>query len=751
MSSIRLITRWISGIGVALWMALLPLSGVFAQNTTPTPTPVTVTDDTFSFDTLGIGEIVMRGPYDARRSGFNLPADWKLTGGELRLSLSTLMLQIDPVTGASREITEGTTGGSMTVSINGVRLAAFSVQAAPNTEIVIPISSDIINNTENEGAYSVSFVLDTRRECAENQLVEVTIKGTSVAFLPHIAAPPKLSLASLPRPLYQRTFFSENLVLVVPDEPSESELEALMITSAGLGRMTGNRLGMSVRRASDVTAEDRASNLVLIGLPSDLPMLSEVNLINKPQGDSYAELEADDGLVEIAASPWSPTRTVMLISGASPIGTSKAAKAFASRQLLVGEQPSFSVIADVITDTPIDTPPDTQTLSDLGYGLRRISELGTALSNFEFYIPNGPVPGGEPYVSISFAHSALLDFTQSGFVVLINNTEIGSTAFSEESTQVTSKQFTIPYSLIRAGRNTMTVRSTLIAGQECIDRESFDAWMTILPESLIHLPLIDSVPQPLRSLSLGEFPLPFSRQPSLDNTAFMLAPQDPAGWGTAAQIAAMLGAQINSSFINLGAVYGDNIQPEFMRDHDVIAVGRPSLLGLTEKVNYELPAPFDPGSDLAINRLTQVVFRLASTQSVGYLQLIISPWNDQRIILFAQGNNDQGVLWAGTALTNSDLRSRLGGNFAIVADTQIFVGGTRLSTNAPLPTPGSGITSTTTISEETSPALSEFPNATAPEDAPSMAIPLAISIVAIGFLAALAIGFTWWRRKRQSR
>jgi hypothetical protein len=119
---------------------------------------------------------------------------------------------------------------------------------------------------------------------------------------------------------------------------------------------------------------------------------------------------------------------------------------------------------------------------------------------------------------------------------------------------------------------------------------------------------------------LGEFPLPFSRQPSLDNTAFVVAPQDPAGWDAAAEIAAVLGSQINSNFINVSAVYGDDIAPEFLFERDVIVVGRPSLIGLTEKVNYELPAPFDPGSDLAINRLTQVVFRLAASQPVGYLQ-----------------------------------------------------------------------------------------------------------------------------------
>jgi hypothetical protein len=73
-----------------------------------------------------------------------------------------------------------------------------------------------------------------------------------------------------------------------------------------------------------------------------------------------------------------------------------------------------------------------------------------------------------------------------------------------------------------------------------------------------------------------------------------------------------------------------------------------------------------------------VNYSLLPDTSVGYLQLLPSPWNLDNTILAVLGNTTDGIPMAGATLIKDDLIARLSGNFAVLYGDQAVSTDTRL-------------------------------------------------------------------------
>jgi hypothetical protein len=103
-------------------------------------------------------------------------------------------------------------------------------------------------------------------------------------------------------------------------------------------------------------------------------------------------------------------------------------------------------------------------------------------------------------------------------------------------------------------------------------------------------------------------------------------------------------------------------------------IGKPSSVPLLAEINDQLPAPFDFETETASERNMQVIYRIPSGMSVGYLELLHSPYNAEKPILVLSGNSDDGLVMAGDALQQNQLSSQLAGVFAVTNGTQIATG-----------------------------------------------------------------------------
>lgn len=712
--------------------------------------------DTYSFNDLGFGEQTLYGPSETKRLQFSLPASWELTDDTaVTLDLETTVIGIGEVTQADVP----PVSGLITVAFNGVPLDTLTVVSETTQSITLPIGDAAILAGRVDSRQELTITLETGVECDINQQIVLTVRASSLFELPHEVVAVPLDLTLLPRPLYQRSFLPETVTLIIPDAPSIAEIQSALTVAAGLGRMTANRLGITLQQVGALAEADyAASNLIFIGKPAGLPILTEIRLPAAvgSEGLTRRGLEAEDGIVQIAPSPWNDEMVALVISGNTDTGVIKASQAFASRQTLVNPTAkNISIVADVNSNVDQAEPPVNQSFSNLGYDTRRISQPGISSLSYDFVIPEGFEPDSEAFVDVSFAHSALIDYDQSGLVASINDEDVGSVRFSDATTSLTSTRFVIPRSAIRAGRNVLNLRASLLPRQICFDAGKLDIWMTVWPESTIHMPLAPAITESERSLSLGEYPAPFLNSPSLDTTAFVLSADDLIGWQAAVAIAADIGARINGSFINLAAAYSNDVPETLRQERDLILIGRPSGSALITELNEDLPAPYTEGSDQAINRISQVTFRTEGA-SVGNLQLLNAPWNRQRIVLAVLGSSDEGLNWATEALTVPDLRARLGGTFALVVDQQLFLGGTRLASLQPVTEPppepiaGTTVITTAEVVSDTAQLTGKYPNATPPSSGPSLLIPLGISMGVMIMIVGSVVGFMWLRGRPRS-
>ena len=176
----------------------------------------------------------------------------------------------------------------------------------------------------------------------------------------------------------------------------------------------------------------------------------------------------------------------------------------------------------------------------------------------------------------------------------------------------------------------------------------------------------------------------------------------------------------------------------------LIVIGKSSTIPLLSQFNDQLPAPFDFASDTASESNMQVVYRIPNGMSVGYLELLSSPYNAEKPILVLAGNTDDGVTLAGNALLQNELSSQLTGVFAVTNGTQIATGNASSSFSAvgTLVPPAAAIVTT--------PVPASF-NAPATLAAPGWLLPLLIvSGIAILLIILLVIVNAFSRRRAMS-
>ena len=640
------------------------------------------TSNIYSFDALAASDILMRGPFASGRVIFGLPADWKLESGvEIQLDLTTFYggVGLLPDPEENTKVGHGL-GGSLEVSFNGQLVDSVLLNEVGARTVTAHIPAVAFESTRRDGLFEVSFFLDAALDCDFDQQTLVVVESTSRLVLPHSSITPNVDLITLPRPIYQATFQEETAAIVIPDQPTTGELQAALAVSAGFGQMTGGNLLFTYVTASQLTDEMRGANhLIFVGLPDKFQALNSASLPAPISSGSYTAEGAlpDDGIIQMVASPWNPAKVVLVVGGNTDAGIAKAGQATSTGAIRTGNLPNLAVIESVqpfefVNFTGID-----RTLADLGYQDVTETDYGVSSVEFLLFVPTGSTIGPDSYFNLSFSNSTLLDYARSGLVVSINDQPIGSVRLGDDTASNGEARMSIPPALVRPGINQISIEMDLIPTTVCLDPRLDRLWVRIDSGSLFHMPLIPITSNFSAPVNLNQYPEPFSLDPLWSSLAFVLSPQDSSSWITAMQIAADLGNRSNISLANHNVSFADNVPDEIRKTRDLIIVGRPSTLAILGELSDDLPAYFEPNSDLAIEKNLQVSYRLLPGVSAGYLEFLSAPWDAQRTILAVSGSTDEGLLWASTALTTPALRGRLFGDLAVINRSQVVATDTR--------------------------------------------------------------------------
>lgn len=727
--------RYIFSImALAVLMSSFSFNPGFAESTQK---PLSAGPTTIPFNLLGLTDTVMQGPYATIRVVFGTPANWAFqSSSELQLILTSQL-----ATDASLAVADGAyIGGTMTVTLDKKAIAILPLIAGKNVPYNIPIQPDALLSPYSDGHHELSLFLDSGIDCRYTyHRTSVIVSETSQFIFQYTEQAPSTDLTALPRPLYQRnSIFPVTADIVVPDAPSVQEMQAALITVASFGRMSSGNLPITLIPFSQVTPDLQTnSNLILVGKAASLAtFIQGVNLPTPLTNNTFNPqgMQAEDGILEMAVSPWNGARSVLVVSGNTDAGVVKAAQALSNNNIQTGKVNSVAVVSDV---APLDLnanqqnsallPQDTFTFTELGYSPVTLSGQGILDDFVAFSIPPGKVANGDTYLDLTFNNSPQLDFTSSGLTVFVNGHLIGGAVLSLKTTSTVTQRFPIPLSVLMPGSNQLKIEADLVPTTQCSSLNLSNLWLTILPESVLHMPL-QPAPVGLTTVQeLSQYPYPFANEPTLSNLAFVIAKSDPAAWNDTAQIAFWLGRQASGSIIDFTLAYDGEINDQVRQNHDMIVVGLPTNLKLLTDISKSLPASFDPNSNVATLKGQQVTYRFPANTDLGYLELLPSPWNSSYTILSVFGSTPDGIKLASTALTNPSQNSQLKGNLAIIANKTITSVDTRTGLGL------SGLTGNTNSTPQVSP----------PQDisttAPSLNSSRIWIPVAIGFLIILII------------
>lgn len=630
---------------------------------------------TITFEELGFQETTLVSPFDSTRVLFSIPANWRLVPDGI------VQLEYDvTLTGADADLIrtdQNPYGGSLQVTFNNELVSTIALdELGPHTlQLSLPPAS--LTAVRQDGRHQLTISLSAQSSCLYNVRAIVVIRPTSTFQLPFEVSSPALDLSRLPAPFYLRdTLLPDRTLLVVPDEPDARELEAALNVMSGFGALVGQAFDLGLVTAGELTEAALAeSNLIFVGRPDEFDLLGDIGFPLPIENNQFTSLPAEsetDGVLQMAISAWNESKAVLFVGGNSVEAVVKAAQAVSSGRVLIYENPALAYVAEVQPLSETLPVVEDFTLQNLGYKTETISGIGVNSVQYLFNVSKEQLNTKDGYIDLLYYHSGLLDYGLSAFAVELNNQAIASTPFSKESEQLTTLQIKIPPGLLRFGENRLAINARMFVVTSCDTSGFSNPWLTISDQSRIHVPVAtdtNSISPWL--LDLKFYPDLFTSHSDLGDVAFVLPKSNSPTWKIAGQVAYQLGLEANPLISNLQAVYADDIPQQVLNQNSLIVVGRSSRVPFLSQVNSQLPAPFDFETDTASESNMQVVYRIPSGMSVGYLQLMNSPFNIEKQILVLSGNSDDGVGMAGITLTQSELRRQLTGVFAVTNGTQV--------------------------------------------------------------------------------
>src|SRR6266498_194351 len=697
------------------------------------------------FDMIGLSDVILRGPYATLTTRFGLPVNWAFPqGGSLQLIITSNL-----IADTSQAVVDGKfIGATLNVTFDKKEIATIPLLQGPNVSYDVPIPPTAFASPYDDGRHVLTLFLDAGYDCNDStRHTSIVVSSASHFGIPYTEQTPTLDLTSLPRPIFQRdSIFPVNTAIVVPDAPTVQEMQAALTTAASFGRMSGGDMNVSLVPMSQLTPEMRTeSQLIFVGKSSALSLLQGVALPSPIQSNKFATagLQADDGVVQLAVSPWNTGRAMLVVAGNSDAGVVKAAQAVSNQNLQTIGNHDLALIADVspfantLSDSVI--PKDTRTFAELGYSILSMSGVGRSDSFVRFTIPPGYAAAEDSYLDMTFNHSGLLDFTRSGLTVFMNGNSIGSVQLSKDTASTTTQRIRIPVSSLATGTNELQFEVDLAPLSQCSLLDFGNLWLSILPESILHLPLQPATAGTTTLRDLSSYPYPFISDPTLSNLGFVLSKNNPSAWNTATQIAYQLGRESAGALFNMGVAYDGAVSDDVKNNRNLIVIGLPSETKLLADINDSLPAPFEKGTNVAVIKGQQVSYRFPTNTDLGYLELLNSPWNADRMILAVVGSTPAGVTQAGTALTNAGLLSRIKGNFVLVNGETLSIADTRTGLGL------AGVGDAANVAPQASVAATPVPQTTVPTSLfatetgwiPMVVGGLLLMILVIGIIAAI--------------
>jgi hypothetical protein len=325
------------------WVGYLPIADSFQLK------------DLRAYDNQPFKDVTVRGSHaPALEFDFRaLPDDQFLPGSSMVLRYS-YSPQVNPVTSLVEVELDN-------IPIDGRRLS--SVNGATQQEFRL----DLPDRIRPDSKMQVNFRLDPRERRACSRVTDQQLWGTihtDTSFdlkRQNVVNIPNLDLLRFGYPFAAPQDLSTTAI-VIPDSPTEADLELLLETSERLGRLSkAESVKLSVYRTSQLPPEVRsAAHLIGIGTQAQFPFPEafqedgfNLNAASLRQWQQSQIQSTPDpaGVAKQIVSPWNPERVLLALSSQSPEGLGRVRELLAQDPLFYQLQ-GDTVLISANTENP---------------------------------------------------------------------------------------------------------------------------------------------------------------------------------------------------------------------------------------------------------------------------------------------------------------------------------------------------------------------------------------------------------------
>ena len=113
-------------------------------------------------------------------------------------------------------------------------------------------------------------------------------------------------------------------------KPTTSELQAALAIASGFGKMTNGNLLLSLLPINQLTPEmQQTHHLILVGDLETISLFENIDWPIELDKESLNEfgIQSDDGVIQMAVSPWNESRVILVATGQTDEAISKAGRA----------------------------------------------------------------------------------------------------------------------------------------------------------------------------------------------------------------------------------------------------------------------------------------------------------------------------------------------------------------------------------------------------------------------------------------
>lgn len=617
----------------------------------------------------------LRPPLDQQTLALEVPYRWIITGDDSFVEVHYDMQQDG---GGGPQV-----GVDATVNVyfDDTLVTAFTPVEGINQSLRIPIPAEAIADA-NLNRHKLSFVYFSG-SCDEHlQRSLFVIHDDSFIHFDYDRLPLEVNLADFPRPLAQNIFEPDSILIVIPDNYSDADLEAAASVAATMGQRTFGNTALHVVTASEATPEQLATqSAIIIGQPDKNGFILDLYQRNRlPTTLSPGEpkiidpsdqpLSPDDGVLQEMLSEYSDNHVYLIVTGGSDIAVNRAARALSVLAPRYGFDGNLVVIADFqeIMSTK-NQAKDTFSLTEFDFSDTVFYGIDTHDVSFTFFVPPNWRLIDNPTLTLSYMHSGALQATGSGLTVNLNNKPIGSAPIDQGNLGERQASIELPAADIKVGaRNHVKFETiTNLDLLDCVLPDLDLAWIRISENSQLQLPHVEEANVEIEASLEDPLSLFISRQ-DLSDVWFSLS-ESP----TSDELNGMITVAAWLGNLTSGPGFAPRVSRGTIEDatqlepYHLIAFGLPTTNPIIEMLNEQLPQPFVSGENNLRQEVGNVVFRLPDNFSLGLLQTLSAPWNPgHRVVLVASGTSAEGLDWAINTLTTEDSYYELKGDVAFI-------------------------------------------------------------------------------------